>query len=182
MNALTCLHRLTHALRTVALVGFLFPLGVYAQDLDAPAPPFTAQTMSGEAVTLTDYQGKIVLLDFWASWCGPCRKEMPFLVELYAEYQEAPFEILAVNIDEDPVNRDGFLESLGVNVPFAIINDTDAVLPPLYDLAAMPTSVFIDHEGFIRFRHTGFGESDRDLYREELEALLDELHAQNQSP
>ncbi len=148
--------------------------GVSAQDLNTKAPNFTGQTTSGEVVQLSDYEGKVVLLDFWASWCGPCLKEMPFLIQLYQENPDAAFEIIAVNIDTELERIEEFLESLDAEVPFIILTDQEATIPPLYDLEAMPTSLFIDANGMVRFKHAGFRESDEDQYRDELQTLLDE--------
>lgn len=145
-----------------------------AQSLNTRAPDFTGQTPSGDVVQLSDFEGEVILLDFWASWCGPCRKEMPFLIELYEENQDASFEIIAVNIDTDQENMDDFLESLDVAVPFTMLADREAAIPPLYELDAMPTSVFIDAQGMIRYRHDGFRDKDRDQYRAELQTLLSE--------
>lgn len=152
--------------------GLLLPAS--AQTLNTKAPDFTGKTISGDEVHLTDLEGKVVLLDFWASWCGPCRKELPFLVDLYRENKDAPFEIIAVNIDTEQENMDDFLASLKTRVPFIVLADREAALPPVYKLEAMPTSVFIDAQGVLRFRHDGFRDSDRDKYRAELKSLLAE--------
>lgn len=146
-----------------------------AQDLDTEAPSFVKQTVAGDAVQLADYKGKIVLLDFWASWCGPCLEEMPFLIELYKEFEGRPFEIIGINIDTDLVNMQGFLDELDVEVPFVMVHDPDGDLPAKYDLEGMPTTVLLDQHGVIRYRHTGFRNKDEAKYRKEVETLLHEL-------
>ena len=165
-------------MRKTSLLLWMLCLGLATQALaqapNAPAPDFTGQTPSGQTLQLSDFQGKVVLLDFWASWCGPCRKEMPFLIELYEEHKDEGFEIIAVNIDTDIANMNGFLETLDTEVPFIMLTDPDGTIPPLYDLAAMPTSVFIDTNGILRFKHDGFRNKDKAKYRAELRMLLDE--------
>lgn len=135
---------------------------------------FTLKTFDGKQVTLSSLRGKVVLLDFWASWCGPCRAEMPFLVTLYDENRDAPFEILAINVDTHSENAQAFLSDLGLAIPFPLIIDPDGAIPPLYDLEGMPTTVLIDTRGRVRFQHAGFRERDKARYRNELQTLLDE--------
>ena len=156
------------------LVGFAVATSVAAQPLGEPASDFTGLTSTGETIRLSDYAGKVLLLDFWASWCGPCRAEMPFLVELYHEHRDAPFEILAINIDAYSENAAAFLSELGLAIPFPLILDPEGAIPPLYDLEGMPTTVLIDTRGRVRFQHAGFRERDKARYRNELQTLLDE--------
>lgn len=158
----------------IAIVCFLFGSSVVAQKVDAPAPLFTGFTAAGDTVNIADYQGKVVILDFWASWCVPCRKEFPFLIELYNDYQEKGLEIIAVNIDTKQKNMDKFLNKPKNKATFPIIWDADSKIPPIYELKAMPTTIFIDRKGVIRFRHSGFNNSHKDDYRKEVELLLKE--------
>lgn len=164
-------------------VGFLFlllafPLCVQAQMPGSPAPRFEGTTPESKTLHLEDFQGRVVLLDFWASWCGPCRQEMPFLVELYESHQDDLFEVIAINVDEETADMQAFLSGLDTPVPFHLIRDPDGQLPTLYDLAAMPTSVLIDGTGMLRFRHDGFKESEKGTYRAEVQQLLNELNTE----
>ena len=159
----------------VLLVGFAVATNGAAQPLGEPASDFIGRTSTGETLRLSDYAGKVVLLDFWASWCGPCRAEMPFLVTLYDENRDAPFEILAINVDTHSENAQAFLSDLGLAIPFPLIIDPDGAIPPLYDLEGMPTTVLIDAQGRVRFQHAGFRDADKTRYRNELQTLLDEL-------
>lgn len=152
----------------------IFCMDVTAQALDAEAPAFASQTLTGEAITLADYRGQVVILDFWASWCGPCREEMPFLIDLYDEFKDQALTIIGINIDTDLANMQAFLDELATEVPFVMVNDANGALPALYDLEGMPTTVFLDREGVIRYRHTGFRKKDEPKYRDEIEALLAE--------
>lgn len=162
----------------ITVIGLSLSISVTAAD-ESPkvgirAPGFIGKTAKGEAVGLSDYRGKVVLLDFWASWCGPCREEMPFLVEFYREYQEKAFQVIAVNIDNSVDNMEKFLSKLYDRPGFPIVVDREKAIPRLYEIETMPTSIFIDKEGTIRFWHNGFKTSYKKRFREELEELLSE--------
>ena len=145
-----------------------------APEVGSLAPLFTGKTAAGEEIHLADLRGKVVLLDFWASWCGPCREEMPFLVAFYRRHQKAGFEILSVNIDDQVENMRKFLSRLDRRPDFPILVDREKDIPRLYDIETMPTTVFIDRQGRIRFWHGGFVESHKDLFYRELKTLLGE--------
>lgn len=162
--------------KSVCLTAAIFFCAAFTGSTDkvgAPAPPFTGTMLDGKEVSLSDYQGKVLLLDFWASWCGPCRKELPFLIDLHKAYHDAGFEVVAVNIDDDVKNAQAFLTNLERKTPFPIVVDPEKQLPSLYEIGAMPTSLFVDKQGIVRYWHDGFKESDRSRYRDELRALLD---------
>jgi thiol-disulfide isomerase/thioredoxin len=135
---------------------------------------FSANDLNGQQINLADYRGKIVLLDFWASWCGPCKQEFPFLVNLYEKHKKDDFIVLAVNIDNEKKNMLHFLLKNDGIKSFPVIFDPDKKIPPLYDLQAMPTSLFIDKKGIIRFVHSGFNNSSKKIFHEELTTLLNE--------
>ncbi len=138
------------------------------------APAFKGNTLDGGTIKLEDYRGKVVLLDFWASWCGPCRKEMPFLAELYKEFEGHDFEILAVNIDKKKKNAEKFLKKLDVKIKFPVIWDKKKEIPPLYGIKTMPTTVLIDKKGNVRYIHDGFSESLKNQFRKEVRELCGE--------
>jgi thiol-disulfide isomerase/thioredoxin len=138
------------------------------------APGFTAKGIDGKELNLSDYRGKVVLLDFWASWCVPCRDEFPFLIKFYRENQKEDFIILAVNIDDEIENMHKFVDKYFANHVFPIIYDGKKEIPPLYELESMPTTIFIDKTGIIRYVHTGFNDSRKKEFKEELGLLLHE--------
>lgn len=148
---------------------------VNAEDLTGKAAPaFSAKDIDGKEVSLSDYLGKVVLLDFWASWCVPCREEFPFLIKFYEKHQKEDFIILAVNIDDQEENMRSFLSKFHTAHVFPLIFDREKTIPPLYELESMPTSIFIDKNGIIRYIHTGFNESRKKEFQEELSTLLNE--------
>ena len=147
-----------------------------AQAVNSNAPAFSGTTAEKTTLSLSDFKGKVVILDFWASWCKPCRKELPFLLELNKDYKEKGLEIIGVNLDSTKKRVDDFMNQIGGALPFPNILDPKLEIPPLYNLKGMPTTVFIDKKGIIRFRHLGFSDSKKTKkeYREELESLLKE--------
>ena len=154
---------------------FIFFIAIlWAQKPNQSASDFSGTALDGKVVQLSDFKGKVVLLDFWASWCGPCKQEMPFLVDLHLQNQKRGFVVLAVNIDKDAKNRDKFLSGLGKKPEFPILSDPESKICPLYGLEGMPTSVFIDKKGTIRFRHVGFKDKTKNQLIKEMETLIGE--------
>ena len=112
------------------------------------APDFELQTLDGETVKLSDFRGEKVLLNFWASWCGPCRSEMPDMQKFHEEHDDVT--ILAVNLTETetkPESVDEFLEEYGITFP--ILSDVNSDVSTMYKALALPTSYLIDSEGKI---------------------------------
>jgi thiol-disulfide isomerase/thioredoxin len=150
-----------------ASILILFSTPAPAQKIGKKAPDFSGDTADGTTVRLSENLGKVVLIDFWASWCGPCKQEMPFLVNLHDGHQGGNFTIIGVNIDKDLKNLTKFLAGLERQPAFPIIHDPQAVICPYYGLEGMPTTVLIDKKGIIRFRHVGFkAGTGNDLLRE----------------
>ncbi len=113
-----------------------------------PAPDFTLQTLEGESLSLSDLRGKAVLLNFWASWCGPCQAEMPELQAAYEQYAAGGFVVLGVNQAEDPTTVAAFLQSYGLTFP--VVLDSQYEVSRMYMVNALPSSFFIDRQGIIR--------------------------------
>ncbi len=119
---------------------------------------------------LSQYKGKVVLLDFWASWCSPCRRSFPWFIAMQSKYQQQGLKVVAVNIDVERGDADAFLAEFAVN--FNIIYDPDAVIGRQYQLKGMPSSFLIDKEGVVRFQHTGFVADKLDLYESHIKELI----------
>lgn len=160
--------------KTIKIILMLFAMSTatYAQDVNSPAPGFTGKTLSGTALNLADYKGKVVLLDFWASWCGPCKKEFPFLMQLREKTRNQPFEIITINVDTDVKKMMGFLKDQKRKPNFPVVMDPAGKLPEMYGVEGMPTTVLIDANGIIRYRHTGFVDSDKAKFVREIKSLL----------
>jgi peroxiredoxin len=136
------------------------------------APDFTLRSAEGRNVRLAEQRGQVVLVNFWASWCGPCKVEMPHLNRLHEKYRASGFTTLAINIDDDP--RHGAATALrwGVRVP--VLLDADKTVTRMYDLGAMPSTVLIDRDGKVRFLHRGYREGMEDLYEKQIRELVKE--------
>ncbi len=113
------------------------------------APDFTLDTMDGDSITLSDLRGKAVIINLWASWCGPCRAEMPAMQNVYEKYRDKGFTILAVNAtSQDSLSAaEAFVEELGLTYP--ILLDRDGQVSKLYNLRALPTTYFVAPDGSI---------------------------------
>ncbi len=160
------------------VVTLIFAAPGLTREKTSTATDFKRVTTTGKKMQLSDYRGKVVILDFWASWCGPCRKEFPFLVDLFQDvnkgHKENILEVVAVNLDDHAGDMKKFLSELKMKVPFDIVRDTKGQLPAAYQVEAMPTTVMIDKKGVVRFRHTGFKEKSKVKYLEEVAGLIKE--------
>jgi peroxiredoxin len=136
----------------------------------ATAPDFTLHTMNGPNLRLAEQRGRVVMVNFWATWCGPCREEMPQLNRLYQKYKGAGFVLLGVNVDDDTRKAADVAGKLGVTFP--VLLDTDKVVSKLYDLSTMPSTVLIDRDGKVRYVHRGYLNGYEDNYEKQIRELL----------
>ena len=136
------------------------------------APDFALKSSTGENLRLSEYRGDVVMINFWATWCGPCRQEMPLLDELYSRYQRVGFNLLGVNIDDDSNRAMNMIEELGVNFP--VLFDARKEVSKLYEVEAMPVTVIVDREGTVRFVHHGYKPGYEEMYLDQIRSLLRE--------
>jgi peroxiredoxin len=136
------------------------------------APDFALKSSSGKNLRLSEYRGDVVLINFWATWCGPCRQEMPLLDELYTRYQRVGFNLLGVNIDDDSSRAMRMVDELGVHFP--VLFDADKEVSKLYDVEAMPVTVLVDREGKVRHVHHGYKPGYEEKYLDQIRSLLRE--------
>ena len=137
-----------------------------------PAPDFALKSSTGENLRLSEYRGDVVMINFWATWCGPCRQEMPLLDELYSRYQRVGFNLLGVNIDDDSGRAMDMIRELGVSFP--VLFDDQKQVSRMYDVDAMPVTVLVDREGNVRFVHQGYKPGYEEKYLDQVRALLRE--------
>lgn len=137
-----------------------------------PAPDFVLKTLAGQNLRLSESLGQVVMINFWASWCGPCRQEMPALEKLYSTYRSAGLVLLGVSVDEDIQRAGEFARTLRISYP--VLLDHSKAVAPLYDLQALPMSVLIDRAGVVRYVHYDYKPGFEQRYVEELRTLLDE--------
>ncbi|MEX2335437.1 MAG: TlpA disulfide reductase family protein, partial [Pseudohongiella sp.] len=125
-------------------------------------------------IQLSDLQGKVVYVDFWASWCLPCLRSLPQVNGLYEQYRDQGFEVVAITIDDPVADATEFLDDLEVPLAYAVVLDATADVMDQYRVVGMPTSFLIDRDGVVRKVHKGFREGDTELLEASLVPLLAE--------
>ena len=157
----------------VLLMSCAWPMAAAALDEGDRAPDFSVPSLTGDGnVELGAYRGKVVYLDFWASWCGPCLKAIPEIEEMRGEFPDDQFQVVAVNLDQKAKKALRFLEKNPIGYPSAA--DPKGSLPGQFGVETMPTSYLIDRDGVIRYVHKGFSRGDGSRIREEIRMLLKE--------
>ncbi len=159
----------------ILLISLLLPVasatgvtGLWGQ----PAPDFALKSITGENLRLSEFRGEVVMINFWATWCGPCRQEMPLLDELYRRYEKVGFQLLGVNIDDDRRSAVKMVRVLGVGFP--VLLDERKDVSRLYDVDAMPATLLIDRTGIVRYVHHGYRSGYEQSYVDEIRELLKE--------
>lgn len=152
---------------TVVLIG---PAG--AGGAQAPAPDFTLPARAGGDLTLASLKGQVVLINFWATWCGPCRKEMPLLDQIYQRYKSLGFTLLAVNVENDSAGAETWLKQTPVTFP--VLFDRQNQVSKLYEVTAMPSTVIVDRKGRVRFVHYGYTPGTESEYQDQIRSLIRE--------
>jgi len=157
--------------KLVVMVFVFLPFSVSAISVGDTVPSFKARTIDGsKSVALEDYRGKVVLVDFWASWCPPCLKSLPKYDDLRRELGTSNFEIVAINVDENTEDAKKFLAKHPVSYPIA--KDPKGVLPGVFGVKAMPTSYLIDQNGVVQYVHAAFKEGDIEKLKAKIETLM----------
>lgn len=136
------------------------------------APTFKLDSMAGQPLSLEQFKGQVVMINFWASWCGPCRQEMPLLEQLHAKYKPMGFTMIGVNVEPDSTLAAGFLSKTPVTFP--ILFDTKSEVSKLYQVAGMPSTVIVDRKGNLRWIHRGYKPGDENAYLDQIRALVRE--------
>lgn len=143
-----------------------------AGDGGQSAPDFTLSSDDGQVMSLSDLRGQVIMINFWASWCGPCRQEMPLLEQIHQRYESLGFTLLGVNVEENPDDAVAFLEERPVSFP--ILFDPKNDVSKLYDVIAMPSTVLIDRQGNVRHLHHGYKPGYENDYQDQVRALVRE--------
>ena len=140
-----------------AMLAIFTASGLASSSLEGQtAPDFVLRSASGENLRLSEFRGNVVMINFWATWCGPCRQEMPLLDDLYGRYQRVGFNLLGVNIDDDS-RRAMQME-----------------VSKFYEVEAMPVTILVDRTGTVRHVHHGYKPGYEDKYLTEIRSLLRE--------
>jgi peroxiredoxin len=164
--------KLQSILRVAAGLVLAACAGVASAIATGPAPDFTLKSMDGPNLRLQEQRGRVVMVNFWATWCGPCRQEMPQLNKLYEKYRGSGFVLLGVNVDDDARNAASVASKIGVKFP--VLLDTDKTVSKRYELATMPSTVIIDRDGKVRYVHRGYRDGFEDAYEKQIRELLKE--------
>jgi len=155
-----------------ATAALLAALPAFAVSSSTPAPDFTLARRGGGSVSLSELRGQVVMINFWATWCGPCRQEMPLLDDIYRKYRKMGFTLLGVNVEPDAKAAEEWLKQTPVSFP--ILYDPDSKVSKLYKVAGMPSTVFIDRKGNVRVLHKGYKPGDENEYLDHIRALIRE--------
>jgi peroxiredoxin len=159
--------------RIAGLVAALvLALPAVAADSSGPAPQFTLGAKGGGTINLAQYKGQVVMINFWASWCGPCRQEMPYLEDIYKKYNKLGFTLVGVNVEPDSKAADEWLKATPVTFPVGY--DKDSKVSQLYAVSGMPSTVIIDRKGNLRYVHHGYKPGDEGEYMNSVRALIRE--------
>ena len=159
-------------LKGVAMTALVATSVAYAADAGGPAPAFTLTSLTGQPGALSQYKGQVVMVNFWATWCGPCQQEMPLLDQMYKKYKPAGFTLIGVNVDKEaPPVKDLMARK---PVSFPVLLDPANQVSKAYHVDEMPSSVIIDRKGEIRYIHRGYKPGDENDYQDRIRQLIRE--------
>jgi peroxiredoxin len=155
-----------------ACLAFASVAGATAQLAGSDAPDFVLKSTSGANLRLSEYRGEVVMLSFWATWCGDCRAQLERLGEMHDRYQDAGVELLAVSLDQSAKQARDVAASLDVTYP--VLHDAGGAVGRLYDVSKVPVMVLIDRGGVVREVFEGYRRGNEQQYLERVQALLRE--------
>lgn len=161
-----------HALLKIAAFTLIFNFTEIANAETAygQAADFDLQGKSA-SIKLSSYKGKLVYLDFWASWCGPCKQSFPWMNAMQDKYQAQGFEVIAVNLDANNEDAQKFLVTTPAK--FTVAFDSKGQTPRQYGVKGMPTSYLINSDGKVIYQHMGFNAADREKLEQKIQSLLE---------
>jgi thiol-disulfide isomerase/thioredoxin len=166
-----CLRARSLAAVLAVLAAFL-SLAATADIVGKPAPDFALRSLQGPSMRLSEHLGEVVIINFWATWCGPCRQEMPLLDALYGKYKQAGLVLLSVNIDEKVEPAIEMVQTLKVSYP--VLFDARKEVSRAFDVGAMPVTVLVDRAGVVRYVSEGYKPGYEKRYTDKLRELLNE--------
>ena len=164
-------HRVAHALlgAVLAVIGASEAAGELP---GSAAPDFVLKSVTGENLRLSEYRGRVVMLSFWASWCGECRSQLAALAQMYDSYSSAGFEVLAVSLDTSPKRIADTARA--ANAAYPVLHDAGGEIGRMYDVSSVPLVVLIDRDGVVRDVFTGYRRGGEEEYLARARELLNE--------
>jgi peroxiredoxin len=162
----------TNFFKGCAMAAIVLASAAFAADSGGPAPAFSLSSVSGEQSALSQYKGQVVMVNFWATWCGPCQQEMPLLDQMYKKYKPAGFTLIGVNVDKEAPAVKELLARKPVSFP--VLLDPANQVSKAYHVDEMPSSVIIDRKGAIRYVHRGYKPGDENDYQDRIRQLIRE--------
>jgi len=160
------------AFSVIVVSALLASLAWAADGVKGPAPSFALQSRDGSKISPAQFKGEVVMINFWATWCVPCRQEMPKLEALYQRYNKLGFKLLAVNVENNPDGVKKWLAETPVSFP--VLFDTKSEVSKLYKVETMPTTVIVAKDGTMRYLHHGYKDGYENDYQTEVRTLLRE--------
>ena len=157
-------------LATALLAALLATSPADATEAGQPAPAFALPTAKGDTVALDKLRGKVVYVDFWASWCGPCRRSFPWMNEMQQKYGSRGFQVVAINVDKKRSDAERFLVQYPAN--FTVVYDEAGATPAAYGVKGMPSSYLVDARGNVTFVERGFLEEHQAELENRVAALV----------
>ena len=158
--------------KIIAITLFTITLKVAALDIGKFAPDFTLKNTQGKNLNLAEQRGKIIVINFWASWCGPCRKEMPVLQTFHSKYENLGVSVWGVNVEQENQAGRDFLADLHLSFP--IFFDSSNQVSASYQVEAMPTTVIVDRNGKVRYVFRGYKDGYERKYAKAIKKLIRE--------
>jgi len=159
-----------HLVLAVFAIGSALPLSALAVDAGQPAPGFALPRAAGDALTLESLKGRVVFVDFWASWCAPCKRSFPWMNDLQRKYGDKGFTVVAINVDKRRADAERFLAQ--VPAAFAVVYDPEGKVPAAYGVKGMPSSYLIDARGNVVQVESGFNDDHAAAIEERIRTLI----------
>lgn len=157
----------------ITVVSLLFcGVSSLAEVQKGPAPNFTLKSLRGENLKLSEHRGEVILVNFWATWCGVCKQQMPKINEIYVRYRDEGFTVFAINVDKDRQKVKTWLR--GMRVAFPILFDSDQSVSEKFEVEDMPSTYILDRDGNFRYVYSEYKPGMEDVFQKQIRELMEE--------